>query len=445
MAHSCTGTLMLQESAADSTCCWTQCLLPYGCMRTAQALRHLPQQLTHDHRSVMLDTFAATGMQQVAQLIRCRPCRSSHRRFPDAPPTPPLPAASPQVDYALCLHPFEPALLQSEHCGAAFTGHHLVRPIIRAAREAGVWMHTYLQQQPDLLTVRSSGQEVEAFCRKHGLPYKPRSSSSGAVQVQQAGHTQRGADFLGAASLHASASASSSSSAGGEAAGGSAAGVVRDPVVCLLPGQHEMDLKQLVPLYDAALRQLDQKHSNLRAVLLSTPFWHNSLKEVAASFGVPTTVVDLHSEGQLALEACDVAISHAGPASLHCAVAGVPMVAVSPVNAVWDFWPMVKLSMGKSGMQHASLPNLLLGSGAVPEVMMMMPAAAASKLCGELDQLLRQADLRRRQQQALQQVVLAMVPPSTAGQLLMPEEVAASLVLDVIRQHAEDQRRAAAA
>jgi hypothetical protein len=68
--------------------------------------------------------------------------------------------------------------------------------------------------------------------------------------------------------------------------------------------------------------------------------------------------------------------------------------------------------------------------------MTMVPASAASAASEALGALLQQGERRAQQREALRRVVLAMLPPSPHGQLMLPEEVAASLVLDVVRQHA---------
>ncbi len=74
----------------------------------------------------------------------------------------------------------------------------------------------------------------------------------------------------------------------------------------------------------------------------------------------------------------------------------------------------------------------------------MLPATAASKASEELCALLERGEARAAQQEALRRVVLAMLPPGTHGELALPEEVAAALVLDAVRQHGAEQRAVAA-
>ena len=52
--------------------------------------------------------------------------------------------------------------------------------------------------------------------------------------------------------------------------------------------------------------------NRLHATHAASAFWSLPLKEAAACFGVPTTVVDFETEGLQAMSAADLAICHGG-------------------------------------------------------------------------------------------------------------------------------------
>ena len=140
----------------------------------------------------------------------------------------------------------------------------------------------------------------------------------------------------------------------------------RSPVdagpLILLPGSRDGELRRHLPLFRTALESLKGHPAITEVVIPTLPALQDRLLAVTADWPLPVRVVadraaraDLYGRAVLAL-------SVAGTATLELALAQVPMV----VSYVMDSHQAPVFA--KLGSPQVSLPNIILGRPAVPEI-----------------------------------------------------------------------------
>ncbi len=127
------------------------------------------------------------------------------------------------------------------------------------------------------------------------------------------------------------------------------------PALALLPGSRDPTVRRLLPVMLAAAARLRCPSHLAVAPTVDRAY----LARVVAAADLPVT---LHDDPRAALAASSVALAGAGTATLEAALAGRPVVT------------LVKLSEGTASVlrrliqvEHAALPNLVLGRRAFPE------------------------------------------------------------------------------
>lgn len=135
------------------------------------------------------------------------------------------------------------------------------------------------------------------------------------------------------------------------------------PVVALLPGSRQGEVKRLAPLMlEAARHILKAKPSAQFLIPAATDAVESGLRELAGASGLPVTV--LRRQSQEAMTAADVVVLASGTATLEAALLKKPMVITYKVPAI-TAW----LAKSKLYLPYVGLPNILLGRFAVPELL----------------------------------------------------------------------------
>jgi len=166
------------------------------------------------------------------------------------------------------------------------------------------------------------------------------------------------------------------------------------PVIALLPGSRVGEAGTLLPiLRDAAARvgaaRSDAQFVVPKARTLPPGFLESIVAQ--APRGAPAIVVhDADYPGVLEVADCGAVAS--GTATLDCALAGLPIVAVYRMRGM-SYW----IARALVSVPHIALPNLVAGRRIVPELIQeeCTPEAIAAALLAYLDDPARRAATRR--------------------------------------------------
>lgn len=166
-------------------------------------------------------------------------------------------------------------------------------------------------------------------------------------------------------------------------------GVGRGPLV-LLPGSRDGELRRHLPVFREVVGQLGG-HPALTGVVIPTlPSLHERLSRAVADWPVPVTIVSDRAARADLYKKAVLALAVSGTVTLELALAQVPMV----VAYVLD--PHQARIYTKHGRPPVSLPNIILGRLAVPEL--VQDEADAAPMVSAIRSLLD--DKKARQDQA---------------------------------------------
>ena len=163
------------------------------------------------------------------------------------------------------------------------------------------------------------------------------------------------------------------------------------PVIALLPGSRQSELRFLADRFVAAARLLALEHRDVRFVVPlasaeTETLWSAAVTRVAPR-GLPLRIVprDAHN----ALAACDVALVASGTATLEAALFKRPMViAYNMAGLSWHLMRRMKYQ------PWVGLPNILCADFVVPEF--LQDAATPENLAQALGNLLADRIMRER-------------------------------------------------
>jgi lipid-A-disaccharide synthase len=193
------------------------------------------------------------------------------------------------------------------------------------------------------------------------------------------------------------------------------------PLLCLLPGTQENEVKPHLLVLAQAVALIWRQISQLRLVLPTTPRMAPLVKRVVARWKLPVLVLEDRAERFDAYDASWLAIAAAGTVSLELALAGLPGITIyrtGPLTA----WLARRLIRAP----HVNPVNLILGRPAVPELLQEdcradRIAAAATRLIGD--------EARRQEQQA---ALVEAVARLRAGDERPPSARAAAQILELL-------------
>ena len=140
------------------------------------------------------------------------------------------------------------------------------------------------------------------------------------------------------------------------------------PVVCVMPGSRQQELRVLAPVLFEAARELAERDGDIRFVVpIAEPQFRAIIEAEAGRCSLRERVVVVDS-GLDGLRACDLAMMASGTASLEAALLGVPMVTVYRVSTVTALVVRAAIRVGLMPGDTVALPNLILGRRIVPEL-----------------------------------------------------------------------------
>jgi lipid-A-disaccharide synthase len=191
------------------------------------------------------------------------------------------------------------------------------------------------------------------------------------------------------------------------------------PLLCVLPGSRQFELKRLLPLFAAATRLLAKRHSGLHVVLPTIASLAAYAKRELGEFSAPVTIITDPAAKRDAFAASDAALAASGTVAVELAVVGTPAVIAykgNPISAA-IVRRLVKVN-------YASLINLLLDRPATPEL--LQENCRPEKLAAAIDLLLEDPSVRAAQRRAYAE---ALTKLSVDGR---PSERAAAVALSMI-------------
>ncbi len=155
-----------------------------------------------------------------------------------------------------------------------------------------------------------------------------------------------------------------------------------EKVIAVLPGSRSGEIKTLTPVFLGALRILKDKGIKLRAVVPIVNEKRKAeflpiLEELGADLDV--TVVD--GRARDVMRASDLVMLSSGTATLEAMLVGRPMVVAYKISKFSEF-----IARRLIKIDCVSLPNLLLGRHAVPEL--LQDDCTSEKVASETERLL---------------------------------------------------------
>lgn len=171
------------------------------------------------------------------------------------------------------------------------------------------------------------------------------------------------------------------------------------PVVALLPGSRQNELRHNLPDLLASARQIARQHAGTQFLVALAPGHTVEAQAIAADKTVRCVVGVTYD----AVASADAAVVASGTATVETALLGTPMVVVyrvAPVTAL--------VLRALVTTNHFAMPNLVAGRQVVPEL--FQSQFTPQRVADEVTCLLRDADARRAQQSGLAEVRARLGP-----------------------------------
>lgn len=201
-----------------------------------------------------------------------------------------------------------------------------------------------------------------------------------------------------------------------------------EDLLCVLPGSRRSEVSRLLPIFGETVQRLALRLPKLRLVVPTVSHVAETVRAAVASWPLPTLVVTGNEDKFAAFKASKAALAASGTVVLELAVAGCPTVMAYQVSGLtaWIVRRMVKV-------QYASLPNLILNQGLIPEF--LQERCNPAELADAVGRLLQDEAARQAQIDGGAEVArrLGRGGPS-------PSEIAASVVLDYAANHHMGER-----
>ena len=136
------------------------------------------------------------------------------------------------------------------------------------------------------------------------------------------------------------------------------------PVVALLPGSRQSELRYLAPRFFEAASLMQKAQPDLRFIAPVIPSLLAEAQQLLAASPMAGHVALLPGQSHTALAACDVTLIASGTATLEAALFKRPMVISYYVNRL-SYWVMLRQQL----QPWIGLPNILCGDFVVPELL----------------------------------------------------------------------------
>lgn len=191
------------------------------------------------------------------------------------------------------------------------------------------------------------------------------------------------------------------------------------PLLLVLPGSRRSEIGRLLESFGQALGLLAQRGVAFEAVLPAVPHLVEAIKAGTSGWPVSPRIVEGAEAKYAAFRQARAALAASGTVTLELALAGVPMVVAYRVSKLEEQLKyLIKVP-------SIVLPNLILGTNAIPEL--LQEASHPAALADALAPLLADTAERQAQQEALLRLDGLMTLPDGDT----PSDRAARIVLDL--------------
>jgi lipid-A-disaccharide synthase len=180
-----------------------------------------------------------------------------------------------------------------------------------------------------------------------------------------------------------------------------------ETLVGLLPGSRQAEVRRLLPVLLGAAQRVAARVPGVRfAVPLASANVPDAVDAAIRAARIRVRVVP--GEAHRVMAAADLVLVASGTATLESACYGVPMVVVYRLSSL--SYALARLVV--RGVSHISLPNIVLGYGAVPEL--IQDRAAPAAVAEAAIHLLEDQPARLAQRTALAEVRARLGQPGAA-------------------------------
>ncbi|MBI4396576.1 MAG: lipid-A-disaccharide synthase [Elusimicrobia bacterium] len=138
-----------------------------------------------------------------------------------------------------------------------------------------------------------------------------------------------------------------------------------EPVVGLLPGSREGEVRRHLPLFLRAADMISEQKPGARFMLFAAPSLSNDFYDGLLGRNVrrPYLLEIVRDEDYKWRSEIDIALTCSGTATLENALLGLPMIVVYKMS-----WLTYTLARTLANVPHIAMPNLLTGKRLVPEL-----------------------------------------------------------------------------
>lgn len=195
----------------------------------------------------------------------------------------------------------------------------------------------------------------------------------------------------------------------------------QNPLLCLLPGSRQSEIRRHLPVLVEVVRRLRPTHPDLRVVLPTLESRAAEIQALTAGIEPRPLIVTGRSDRLDAYAASRAAVAASGTVSLEVAMAGLPFVTIyrtGPLTA----WLARRLIT----VPFVNLANLIVERGVVPEF--LQQDCTPDRIAAAVTPLLDDDDARKEQREALAEVAARL----GADDPIPPSVRAAEAVLDLL-------------
>jgi len=194
----------------------------------------------------------------------------------------------------------------------------------------------------------------------------------------------------------------------------------KHPIVALLPGSREKEVKSLLPVMLGASVLLKENHPDAQFILpLAETVDAHMVEQILQASPLPVKIISGQTYDAVGL--ADVALVTSGTATLETALLEIPMVIVYRISAL-------TAAIGKRliRLEHIGLVNIIAGKTLVPEL--IQEEATAVRLAQEAMKILADSDLRQAIHEGLTEMRHRLGEPGASHR-------AARIALQVMEKH----------
>lgn len=155
-----------------------------------------------------------------------------------------------------------------------------------------------------------------------------------------------------------------------------------DPMVAILPGSRESEVRQLLDVFFQAAALVGKGLPTIQFIVPAIPALRQRIEAAATASGVGAALRVVEGQSHTVLAACDVTLIASGTATLEAALFKRPMVIAYRMSAL--SWRIMRR---KQLQPWVGLPNILCGDFVVPELLQdaATPQALAKEVLAWLD------------------------------------------------------------